>query len=198
MATTPVSTKANKVKFGLKNVYYALLQSDSENGPTYGTPVKWPGAVSLTMDPSGDVEKFRADNMDYYVARGNNGYEGSLEMARIIDSFRTDVLGETVDANGVQVENANVEPKAFALLFEFDGDAHQTRHAMYNISAGRPSVNSQTTDQSKAPVTESSDMSASPLMNGVVKVSTTADTDKTVYDNWFSSVYLPTAAGGEG
>ena len=32
--------------------------------------------------------------MMYFVATANQGYEGSLEIALIPDSFRTEVLGE--------------------------------------------------------------------------------------------------------
>lgn len=195
MATTPVSNKPNKVKFGLKNVHYALLTADAATGPSYGEVKAFPGAVSLSMDPSGDVNKFRADDMDYYVSHGNNGYEGDLEMALVIDDYHKDVLGETEDANGVLVENADVPTKQFALLFEFSGDQHKTRHVLYNCTAGRPTVNSQTTKESKEPVTESVPITASPLMNGIVKASTHAGTEKTAYDGWFENVYLPGAQG---
>ena len=39
----------NKVKFGLKNVHYALLQEGEEGAITYGTPVPMPGAVSMSL-----------------------------------------------------------------------------------------------------------------------------------------------------
>lgn len=198
MATTPVSAKKNKVKFGLENVYYALMTADSAAGPTYGEPKRWPGAVSLSMDPQGDVTKFRADNVDYWVGQQNSGYEGDLEMARVIDDFRKDVLGEEADANGVLVEDADAETKQFALLFEFAGDVHKTRHVLYNCTASRPSVGSQTTEETKEPVTESCTITASPLLNKKVKSSTTDATEKTVYDGWFQSVYLPGGAANAG
>ena len=39
----------NKVMFGLKNVYYASVTVGT-NSVTYGTPIAWPGAVSLSLD----------------------------------------------------------------------------------------------------------------------------------------------------
>lgn len=198
MATTPVSNKPNKVKFGLKNVHYALLTADVATGPSYGEVKAFPGAVSLSMDPSGDVFKFHADDMDYYVSHGNNGYEGDLEMALVIEEFHKDVLVETEDADGVLIEDADIPSVQFALLFEFDGDQHKTRHVLYNCTAGRPTVNSQTTEESKEPVTESVPITASPLMNRKVKGSTHAGTKKETYDSWFESVHLPTAAAASG
>ena len=38
---------ANKVKYGLSNCYYAVLD---ETTGTYGTPVAMPGAVNLSLD----------------------------------------------------------------------------------------------------------------------------------------------------
>ena len=51
------TNKANKVKFGLKNVHYAMLTEEGEE-VTYGTPVRIPGAVNLSMDAQGDTSTF--------------------------------------------------------------------------------------------------------------------------------------------
>jgi len=77
----------NKVRFGLKNVYYAIMTS----GGSYITPVAIPGAVNLDMSPAGDTNKFYADNIAYYVGVSNQGYEGSLEIAKIPDQMFQDV-----------------------------------------------------------------------------------------------------------
>lgn len=185
----------NKVKFGLKNVHYALLTLGEADAVTFSTPVAIPGAVNLSLDAAGDTSSFYADNMAYFVTAANDGYSGSLEMALIPDSFRKDVLGETEDATDkVLVENSAAEGKHFALLFEFAGDQKATRHILYNCTATRPSMNSATTTNTKEPTTDSLSLTATPLPNGNVKAKTTVNTTTTAYNNWFTTVWQPTEA----
>jgi phi13 family phage major tail protein len=182
----------NKVKFNVKNVHYALLTETEEGTITYGAPVAIPGARSLSMDAQGDLTKWYADGMVYYTTAANNGYDGSLEVAMFPESFRTDVLGETLDEKKVLVENANVEPKRFALLFEFDGDQKGIRHVMYNCVATRPAVSGNTVEESKEPETETANITASPLSDGRVKAKTSDSTDEATYSNWYKNVYVST------
>ena len=139
----------NKVKYGLSNVHVFPIKEETVDSITYGEVIRIPGAVSLSLSPEGSSEPFYADNTSYYVATSNNGYSGSLEIALIPESFRTDILKETVDVNNVLIENANSETANFAILFEFDGDKHKIRHVMYNCSAARPSLAGQTNEESR-------------------------------------------------
>lgn len=187
---------ANKVKYGLSNCYYAVYD---ETAGTYGTPVAMPGAVNLSLDQEGDTNKFRADNIDYYVSVSNNGYTGDLELALVPDSFRTDVMGETVDAtSGLQYEVADANPKAFALLFQFEGDEHATRHVLYYCKATRPTIASQTTEETIEPVTETINLTATAIIKTVGGASKPLVKAKckptdTAYNSFFTTVQLPSA-----
>mgnify|MGYP000568583097 FL=1 len=186
--------KKNKVKFNICNVHYAL-QTISDNGDvSFGTPVPMPGAVSLSLDANGEPSNFYADGYAYYTISNNMGYEGDLELAMIPESFRTDVLKETLDTNKVLVENANVETANFALLFEFDGDVKKIRHVLYNCAASRPSIESQTNEDEIEVQTETLSVKATPLASGYVKAKTGDDTTEKIYADWYKAVYLPAAA----
>ena len=189
--------KKNKVKFNLCNVHYAIVRLNTDGTASFETPVPMPSAVSLSLDPNGEPNNFYADGYAYYTISNNMGYDGEIELALIPESFRKDILKETLDSNGVLIENSNVETANFALLFEFDGDAKKIRHVMYYCSASRPTIESQTNEDEIEVKTEKLSIKAAPLGNGLVKAKTGDDTTDAVYLNWYSEVYLPNAVTGQ-
>lgn len=187
---------ANKVKYGLKNVYWAKATIAADGSATYATPVPLRGAVNLSLDAQGDVTKFRADNIDYWVGYANNGYEGDLEVALIPDDFKKEILGQFEDAGGVLVEDAGTQPAPFAMMFQFEGDQNATRHVLYNVSVSRPTVAGATTEETIEPQTETLSLTATSVFNAatqkdVVKASC-PETNAAVYAAWFTQVYEPT------
>lgn len=191
-----MATGENKVQFNLKNVHYAVLTKLSPT-PTFDTPVAVPGAVSLSLEQQGELTKFYADGIVYWQSSSNNGYEGDLEMARFPDQMYQDIWGDTLSAtDNVLMENANVQPNPFALLFQIDGDVSGALYCLYNCTATRPNIEGETTNESKEPKTASCTVSAVPLPDGNVRAKTTATTTEDVINDWFTTVYLPSAGVG--
>lgn len=186
---------ANKIKYGLRNVYYAKITTVSTAGePTYATPVAIKGAVNLSLSASGEGSDFYADDSVYFHAESNNGYSGTLEMALLNDDFKKDCLGELDNTAGVKFEKSDAQAAEFALMFEFQGDANATRHLFYRCTASRPDVASGTKEASITPVTETLNITAMPrLDNAYVKARVEA-TATTAYSGWFSAVYTGTAS----
>lgn len=188
----------NKVQFNLKNVHYAVLTETTTGGATnysWGTPVAVPGAVNLNLEQQGEITKFYADGIVYYQSPVNNGYEGDLEMARIVDKMLQDVWGMTLGTTSkVLTENANTEAKAFALLFQIDGDADEDCYVLYNCTGTRPAIAAKTKEDTKEPQTQSSTISAAPLGNGNVMARTTSETPEATKNSWFSQVFVEGAA----
>lgn len=147
----------------------------------------------------GEASPFYADGIVYYRTMTNNGYSGDLEIALIPEWFRKSILKEILDANGVLIERSDdVEPVYFALLFEFDGDKKAIRHVLYNCTVStRPTMESQTKEDSIEPGMETLTISTDPREDGIVKAKTGDDTTSETYQNWYQAVYLPGQAAVE-
>lgn len=188
---------ANKIKYGLKNVYYAIATPTTTGTMSYDTPVAIPGAVNLSLAPQGDNVNFYADNVLYWVGNGNNGYQGDLEIARIPDSFKEDVLGMIKDGKDVLVEDLNAPIVHFALMFQFEGDVKATKHIMYNCTCNRATEAGSTKGETIEPQTETLTITAASLHvpaldTDVVKAEANEGSNSTTYANWTSTVYIPT------
>ena len=183
---------ANKVKYGIENLYYSVISTTG----TYGSPIAWKGAVSISLSPQGSQNNFYADNSVYFSLEANTGYQGDLVTALIPDTFRTDCLGETVDTNGMYVETAGATRKEFALLFQFEGDENATRHCLYRCTATRPNVEGSTVEDTIEPQTETITITAMPrLADHVVKSRCPYSASTTsAYALWFDAVQEPTAS----
>lgn len=184
---------ANKIKYGIRNVYYAQ-RSESGGTISYGTPVALPGAVSLTLSPEGDSNSFYADDVEYFRTDANNGYSGDLEIALIPDSFRQYALGEKMDDNDVLIEDSDAVGGEFALAFEIQGSDHNTLFWFYNCVVSRPDTNATTKESSIDPQTDTLSIACRPNENYIVRAKTTDATSDATKAAWFSTVYQPDLA----
>ncbi|MFD6509399.1 major tail protein [Bacillus sp. NPDC060175] len=181
----------NKVIFGLKNVHYSVITEDETGKIKYGTPAKLPGAVEMKLEPKGEQSDFYADDMNYYAESSNQGYEGTFNLAKVTEAFRTDVLGEILDpVDKVISEVSNAKINRIALLFEFDGDKKATRYVMYNVSVSRPGFGSSTKSDKTEPTTAELKFVASQHPETLkVKDATSIETPAGIYDAWYKKVY---------
>lgn len=192
---------ANKVRYGLKNVHVAsvtIAESGGVTTATFGTPVSWPGAVNMSMEPTGDSSDFYADDTLYFTGKASAGYDCSLETALVPDWFFTDYLGQkTDDANNI-VETGSDEGSYFAFLFEFTGDEKAIRHCLYYCKATGLTEEGETKGESAEPATTTVEFKASAIpvavtvdgvdVNPIKKRSTPTSTD---YGTWYTTVALP-------
>ena len=77
------------------------------------------------------------------------------------------------------------------MVLTFDGDVNAIRHVLYNCSASRPSIESDTIE----PGTETLSLTADPREDGLVKSRTGGTTSADTYANWYKNVYVPQAKG---
>lgn len=187
---------AEKVTYGLKNLYYAQKTESEAGVPSFGTLKNWIGASEMTLSPVGEVTPIYADDIIYYKARSNQGYDGSLSVRQIPEDFKINHIGEYKDTNGVLVEKSNVIPYDFALLGEFQvagdetGDATGKRFALYNCSAGRTDLAGKSKEDTIDPNMFEVPITANPTVSDeIVKASVKKSDNESVYNAWFDSVY---------
>ena len=180
----------NKVKFGLSNVHIAPLTYDGTKY-TYDEIIKIPGAVSLSLEPSGDSNDFYADNVIYFSSTANQGYEGDLEIAMITDEIREKIFGELKDKNGAFIESAKDINTPFAFGFQIEGDEKGRRFWYYNCTMSRPGNSASTTEATKEPSTDTLTMKAMPrITDSRVRIFLTETAEnKEAYDSFFDTVY---------
>lgn len=193
----------NKYHYDVKNCHYCAGERNEDGSVTFGETVKpLYGLMSMDMGAEGDTSKIRADGIDYIVVVSNNGYSGTLSFVKIDDTFKVDCLGEKVDTTtGMQYEDADAEPKPFALMGEFKGDQEGIRWIYYNCTSSRPGQKGENKDNQKEPDTEELSVEASPLpctIGGedanIVRGGITKTMNEDTFNNWFNEVIIPGTA----
>ena len=187
----------DKVQYGLRNVHIFPKESDVGGQPQYGAPLKIPGAVTMVLEPRGEMIEFNADDMLYYAATNNDGYNGTFTFALMPDEVAAVVLGEVKEGDFVH-ELANNEGQEFAIAYEVQGDKNVTKHIVYNVKASRPTQ----TNNTKGTEVNTTELSfvASPVdVAGKrhVKSKSHSGTKQATLDAWYTSVQglVPAPAG---
>lgn len=147
----------NKVEFGISNLHVGTYDVNPSTGAvTMGEGIILPGAVSLSLEPEGDSNSFYADDMIFHSDYQDNGFSGTLKVARFTDDFKKKFLGyvETKDGGLASMKGA-VKP-ALWVSFEAKGDKEKRRVLLYNVTLGGISREYETTSDKKEPATESS------------------------------------------
>lgn len=194
----------NTYHYDVKNCHFFPGTRNADGSITYaaGAGIPIPGLRSMNLGSEGDTTRIRADGIDYIVISGNNGYSGTLNFVQIPDEFREKCLSEVVDATtGIQYEDANADPKPFALVGEFKGDVKNIRWIFYNCVAARPAVAGDNKDNMKEPDTEELSLTVSPVPHTVnskevnlVRAGITEGANNVTYNHWFDQVVLPGVA----
>lgn len=182
-----------RIKYGIKNLHYAVATDDGAGNLTFATPVALPGAKSLSMDAQTESLDEYADDSTWFHADSNNGYSGTLEVedTKEAEEFLAEVLGKTVDnVTGVITEKSTDVAKQFALMFEFKlagATENGKRGKIYRCQAGRPSISSSTKESGITVQTLSIPITAMPRIDTDEVQASCISTDS-AYATWFSAV----------
>lgn len=162
---------ANKVLFGMSELYVGIVTRNAQGGVTMGTPYKQAGAVGYSPEGSGENYTFYADNKAYYSSYTTGAYEGDLVVARFDDEFRKQFLGYIqLDDGGLAEVKGATKPEVY-LMFEVQGDEAPERVIYYGGSLGNPTREYATIEDGVEVQTESlSTTFVGDVTTGITKV----------------------------
>ena len=145
---------ANKVEFGISNLYVGTYSVDTTGSVTMGTPYHQAGAVSFSPEEQSESNKFYADNVVYWTGYTGGTFEGDLEVAKFDDTFKKQFLGYIQKGDGgIGVVKNATKPSVY-IAFQIEGDAESRRIIMYNCSLGGIKREYSTEEESIEPATE--------------------------------------------
>ena len=185
-----------KTKFNIKKLQFIPITAvDDKCTPTYGDAIKFPGAVSITLDPSGEATNVYADGIVYAIVSSASGYTGELEVIQLNKDILTKIFGYIEDANKNLVE-AVTSVKEFGLQFACDSeDGNEVYFTIYRASATKPNINLQTTEDAPTVNAESISLTISgiTIADGSKQViKSYAEKGATNYATYFDSITVPT------
>lgn len=182
-----------KVLFNIKKLQMSPITAMTADGlPTYASPIKVPGTVSLKLDQEGESEPFYADGIAYFSAPASTMYTGSLENAH----FPPEVLKAIyayIEDNNLNLVETDDPVKEFGAQFACDSDDGEVYFTLYRVSSTKPNINLQT-KESKATINgESVNITVSPvvLADGKTVIKSFANKEASNYSDYFSKIELP-------
>ena len=183
----------SKVRFGLSEVHFGTFTVANDGTVTLGTPMAVPGAVNLTLDPETAESIFYADNKKYYAKNQDNGYTGTLEMAKFPDTFLKAYMNYRAMTGGGTGQYKNLKNADVYMMFQVEGDVQARKTIMYNISLGQISASHATTEDTIEPTTETLPITViGDNTTGLVKA--TYEKGDSSYDTLFTNPPIPAAS----
>lgn len=183
----------SRVRYGIKNVHYALVKSTDNGTYTYDAPKPLKGAVSISLSEETNSIKEYADNGVWYQGNSLSGYTGSIEVEDLEKAIEAELLGHKIDSKGGMIVKDTDDAPEIALLFEFalaDAKATAKRGILYRCKLAKKEEKG-TTKEDKITIEHTTlDVSASARPDGLVKYSCES-TDAELFGNWFTAVPEP-------
>ncbi|TCP32186.1 phi13 family phage major tail protein [Scopulibacillus darangshiensis] len=185
---------------GMKNLYYAKLTSDDDTGVVYETPKKLAPAKSAKVTTASDSATQYADDGPVAVASQIGETQVEIGVTDIPLSIQADLLGQTLNSEGVIEFNQDVVAPYVALGFEGTKENGKRRFVwLYKGRFGIPDDDWKT----KEDKTEFQE----PTMSGnfirrqfdknfkAVGDEEATGFTSTIADAWYTKVYAPTPSG---
>lgn len=97
-------SNAKGVRVGMDKIHYAIMTD--EETETYSTPKPLPGAITGTVSPTTNNATLYADDQAWETATALGDVGIEINVADLPQESLADLLGATIDENGVMVQTA--------------------------------------------------------------------------------------------
>lgn len=146
---------AKSFRINIKNLVYAKLLTDTEAGCKYGEVQKLAGLKSIQLIPTVASGEDHNDGVKDFSMTKITGYELAVESAKISVDKRAELLGHTINSNGILVIGADDQPIDIAVGYEIENDGN--RRELVWLLKGKIQPFGQTVNQSEKDIKVASD-----------------------------------------
>ncbi|SDO79230.1 major tail protein [Halobacillus aidingensis] len=179
---------------GLKDLHYAVIQTESDESTTYDTPKPLGPAIAFNLQPAVNRANLRADDKVLFSDSNKGPTAVTLNTAYLEKEVEADLLGKTVNSNGTISDNASDKAPYVAV----GGRAENARGGydyfwIYRIQFAPAEENMNTKEETPTYQTRNLAGEAIPrLDDGEEKIRAWSEdesiTDTAIFDEWFDSV----------
>ncbi|WP_078428765.1 major tail protein [Alkalihalobacterium alkalinitrilicum] len=178
---------------GLKNLHYAVIESENEEETVYGTVKPLGPAMAFNIQPSVNRANLRADDKVLFSDTAKGPIAVTLNTAYLEKQVEADILGKTIHPNGLLSDNADDDAPYIAV----GGQAENARGGydffwIYRVKFAPAEQNMETKQETPTYQTPSLTGEAIPrLHDGEEKLKAwngDEAIDDSIFANWFNAV----------
>ena len=191
---------------GLDKLFYAPITEDKDGNETYGAPVQLAKAISADLTIELNEATLYADDGQAEAVKEFKGGTISLGVDDIGNEAAADLVGATIDSNGVLISGGEDSAKYVAVGFRAKKANGKYKYFwLYRVLFGIPATNLATKGDSitfSTPTIEGTifrrnktdDRGNHPWKAEVIE----NDSNKQIINKWYSKVYEPdySSSGG--
>lgn len=188
---------------GLRDIYYAVIESDDESGTVYGDPKKFSPAMTLTYTPTYNRASLRGDDQVVATASSKGATTVAVGLTDLTKEAQADVLGAKIAADGGVLEGADNRPADVALMYRAEKANGSFRYdVIYKVQFDPAEESLETKQETPTFATPTLNGEAIPrLSDGWERKkydSDDEDIDQGFFDGFFDSVPEPEPENGDG
>lgn len=179
---------------GLKDIYFAPIDEDTESETTYDEPIRIGRAMQANIQPQFNNAELRADDGVAETAEARGITNVTVEADDIDKEAQSVIFGKTINDNGVLIDSQDDRPPYGALMFKSEKANGSYRFVvLYKGKFTPPEEDYETKQETPAfqtPTIEGRFLARrSDGRFGAQADEDDSEIDDSIIDNWFDEPY---------